>query len=104
MSASTYCQRFKDVTGMTPLQFQKEVRLQEARRLLLEGELDAATARYRVRYNDPSNFSRGYKRPFGEPLIQDVEQLRKASTGAVPSEYRPDPRLLTSPLRRARSS
>ncbi|MEP0547580.1 MAG: AraC family transcriptional regulator [Rhodothermales bacterium] len=86
MSASTFYQRFKDLTGMTPLQFQKEVRLQEARRLLLEGDLDAATAGYRVGYNDPSHFSRDYKRLFGDPPIQDVEQLRKATTGAVPTE------------------
>ena len=77
MSASTFYQRFKDVTGMTPLQFQKEVRLQEARRLLLAGDLDAATAGYRVGYNDPSHFSRDYKRQFGEPPIQNVERLRE---------------------------
>lgn len=85
MSPSTFYQRFKDVTGMTPLQFQKEVRLQEARRLLLEGGLDAATAGYRVGYNDPSHFSRDYKRQFGDPPIQDVERLRVA-TGAAPVE------------------
>ena len=77
MSASTFYQRFKDVTGMTPLQFQKEVRLQEARRLLLDGDLDAATAGYRVGYNDPSHFSRDYKRQFGEPPVRDVERLRE---------------------------
>ena len=78
MSASTFYQRFRDVTGMTPLQFQKEVRLQEARRLLLEGDLDAATAGYRVGYNDPSHFSRDYKRMFGDPPVRDVERLRGA--------------------------
>jgi AraC-like DNA-binding protein len=81
MSASTFYQRFKDVTGLTPLQFQKEVRLQEARRLLLDGDLDAATAGYRVGYNDPSHFSRDYKRQFGEPPVRDVERLRKAAAG-----------------------
>ena len=84
MSASTFYQRFKDVTGMTPLQFQKEVRLQEARRLLLEGDVDAATAGYRVGYNDPSHFSRDYKRFFGDPPIQDVERLRQAAMSAAP--------------------
>lgn len=78
MSTSTFYERFKGVTGMTPLQFQKEVRLQEARRLLLEGDLDAATAGYRVGYNDPSHFSRDYKRQFGAPPLQDTGRLRTA--------------------------
>ena len=78
MSASTFYQRFRDVTGMTPLQFQKELRLQEARRLLLEGDLDAATAGYRVGYNDPSHFSRDYKRQFGAPPVRDAERWRRA--------------------------
>ena len=77
MSTSTFYERFKGVTGMTPLQFQKEVRLQEARRLLLADDLDAATAGYRVGYNDPSHFSRDYKRLFGAPPVQDVERLRE---------------------------
>ena len=79
MSASTFYQRFRDVTGMTPLQFQKEVRLQEARRLLLAEDVDAATAGYRVGYNDPSHFSRDYKRQFGAPPIRDVERLQEAA-------------------------
>ena len=83
MSTSTFYERFKGVTGMTPLQFQKEVRLQEARRLLLEGDLDAATAGYRVGYNDPSHFSRDYKRQFGAPPARDVERLRETVEAAV---------------------
>ncbi|WP_198949027.1 AraC family transcriptional regulator [Rubrivirga sp. SAORIC476] len=84
MSTPTFYQRFKDVTGLTPLRFQKEVRLQEARRLLLVGGADAATAGYRVGYNDPSHFSRDYKRPFGEPPMQDVERVREtADAGAL---------------------
>ena len=84
MSTSTFYQRFKDVTGLTPLQFQKEVRLQESRRLLLAGGADAATAGYRVGYNDPSHFSRDYKRQFGEPPMQDVERVREtADAGAL---------------------
>ena len=79
MSASTFYQRFRDVTGMTPLQFQKEVRLQEARRLLIAGDVDAATAGYRVGYNDPSHFSRDYKRQFGAPPVRDVERLQGAA-------------------------
>ena len=77
MSASTFYQRFRDVTGLTPLQFQKEVRLQEARRLLLAGDVDAATVGYRVGYNDPSHFSRDYKRQFGAPPVRDVERLQE---------------------------
>ena len=85
MSASTFYQRFRSVTGMTPLQFQKEVRLQEARRLLLAGGLDAATAGYRVGYNDPSHFSRDYKRLFGEPPVRDVERLQGAARAPAPA-------------------
>lgn len=81
MSASTFYQRFKDTTGMTPLQFQKEIRLQKARRLMLDDDLDAATAGYRVGYNDASHFSRDYKRMFGEPPMQDVERLRESAGG-----------------------
>jgi AraC-like DNA-binding protein len=60
---------------MSPLQFQKQLRLQEARRLLLAGEVDVARAGYRVGYDDPSHFSREYKRLFGEPPTRDVERL-----------------------------
>ncbi len=76
MSVSGFHHHFKAVTAMSPLQFQKQLRLQEARRLLLAGDFDAATAGYRVGYDDPSHFSREYKRFFGEPPIRDVEQLR----------------------------
>jgi AraC-like DNA-binding protein len=76
LSVSGFHHHFKAVTGMSPLQFQKQLRLQEARRLLLGERLDAATAGYRVGYNDASHFSREYKRLFGEPPMQDVERLR----------------------------
>jgi len=77
LSASRFHHHFKAVTGMTPVQFQKTLRLQEARRLLLADDLDAATAGYRVGYNSASHFSRDYKRQFGEPPMQDVERLRE---------------------------
>lgn len=77
MSASSFYQQFKSVTAMSPLQFQKRLRLQEARRLMLGEELDAATAAYRVGYNDASYFSREYKNLFGLPPIRDVERLRE---------------------------
>ena len=79
MSVSGFHHQFKVVTGMSPLQFQKQLRLQEARRLLLGDDLDAATAGYRVGYDDPSHFNREYKRLFGEPPMRDVERLREAA-------------------------
>ena len=81
MSASGLHHHFKSVTAMSPLQFQKQLRLQEARRLLVAGEFDAATAGYRVGYEDPSQFSREYKRFFGEPPMRDVERLRGSGQG-----------------------
>jgi AraC-like DNA-binding protein len=76
MSASGLQHNFKAVTAMSPLQFQKQLRLQEARRLLLAGDFDAATAGSRVGYDDPSHFSKEYKSLFGEPPMRDVERLR----------------------------
>jgi AraC-like DNA-binding protein len=78
MSVSGFHHHFKAVTAMSPLQFQKRLRLQEARRLLLGEGLDAASAAYRVGYNDASHFNREYKRLFGVPPIRDVERLREA--------------------------
>jgi AraC-like DNA-binding protein len=79
MSVSGFHHHFKAVTAMSPLQFQKQVRLQEARRLLLSEGLDAASAGYRVGYNDASYFNREYKKLFGVPPIRDVEQLRQVA-------------------------
>lgn len=76
MGASAFHQRFKAATGTTPLQFQKQLRLYEARRLLVPGDLDAATVGRRVGYEDSSHFSRDYKRLFGEPPARDVERIR----------------------------
>jgi AraC-like DNA-binding protein len=84
MSSSGFHEHFKAVTAMSPLQFQKQLRLQEARRLLLGEDLDAATAGYRVGYEDASQFSKDYKRFFGEPPMRDVERLREvARAGAA---------------------
>jgi AraC-like DNA-binding protein len=86
MSVSGFHHHFKAVTAMSPLQFQKQLRLQEARRLMLGEALDAASAGYRVGYDDASHFSREYKRLFGAPPMRDVERLRVAATaGAAPS-------------------
>jgi AraC-like DNA-binding protein len=77
MSASGFHAHFKAVTAMSPLQFQKHLRLQEARRLMISENLDAGEAGYRVGYEDQSHFSRDYKRHFGEPPMRDVERLRE---------------------------
>ena len=79
MSVSGFHHHFKAVTAMSPLQFQKQMRLQEARRLMLGEDLDAASAGYRVGYGDASHFTREYKRLFGEPPMRDVERLREAA-------------------------
>jgi AraC-like DNA-binding protein len=80
VSVSGLHSQFKAVTGMSPLQFQKQLRLQEARRLLLAGEVDVARAGYRVGYDDPSHFTREYKRLFGEPPLRDLERLQGLTT------------------------
>ena len=83
MSPSGFHEHFKAVTAMSPLQFQKQLRLQEARRLMLGEDLDAASAAFRVGYDDTSHFSREYKRHFGQPPMRDVERLRQAAKVAV---------------------
>jgi AraC-like DNA-binding protein len=77
MSVSGFHAKFKAVTAMSPLQFQKELRLQEARRLMISEKLDAGEAGFKVGYEDPSYFSRDYKRHFGESPVRDVERLRE---------------------------
>jgi AraC-like DNA-binding protein len=79
MSVSGFHHHFKTVTAMSPLQYQKRLRLQEARRLMLGEHLDAASAAYQVGYEDASHFNREYKRLFGLPPIRDVEQLRETA-------------------------
>jgi AraC-like DNA-binding protein len=76
MSVSNLHHRFKALTAMSPLQYQKQIRLLEARRLLLAGDLDAATAAFQVGYESPSQFNREYRRSFGAPPLQDIEQLK----------------------------
>jgi AraC-like DNA-binding protein len=76
MSVSGFHHHFKSVTMMSPLQFQKQIRLQEARRLMLGEDLDAASAGFRVGYEDPSYFSREYKKLFGAPPQRDINKLR----------------------------
>ena len=76
MSTSSFHAHFKSVTAMSPLQYQKQLRLQEARRLLFSESLDAATAGHRVGYESPSQFSREYRRLFGVPPGKDSQKLR----------------------------
>ena len=76
MSVSGFHHHFKSVTAMSPLQFQKQIRLQEARRLLMGENLDVATAGVRVGYDDPAYFSRDYKKMFGASPQRDIAKLR----------------------------
>ena len=76
MSLSGFHQHFKAVTGLSPLQYQKQLRLQEARRLMLGSGLDAAEAAFRVGYESPSQFSREYKRLFGAPPVAETARVR----------------------------
>jgi transcriptional regulator GlxA family with amidase domain len=76
MSVSSFHHHFKSLTGMSPLQFQKQLRLGEARRLMLTEHLDAASAAYRVGYESASQFSREYARQFGAPPVRDISALR----------------------------
>jgi AraC-like DNA-binding protein len=76
MSASALHAHFKSATNMSPLQYQKQLRLQEARRLILSRSTDAANAGHSVGYDSPSQFSREYRRQFGAPPLRDAERLR----------------------------
>ena len=79
MSKSSLHHHFKALTSMSPLQYQKTLRLQEARRLMLIEHLDAASASHRVGYESPSQFSREYRRVFGAPPLKDIAQMRSAA-------------------------
>lgn len=78
MSASALHQHFKAVTAMSPLQYQKQIRLQEARRIMLSEAQDAQAAGFQVGYESPSQFSREYARVFGAPPARDVARLRSS--------------------------
>jgi AraC-like DNA-binding protein len=77
MSTSTFHHHFRALTAMSPLQYQKWLRLNEARRLMLTERLDAATAAFQVGYESPSQFSREYSRLFGTPPLRDITYLRQ---------------------------
>lgn len=80
MSRSSLHHHFKALTAMTPLQYQKQLRLQEARRLMLVSDTDAASAAHHVGYESPSQFNREYRRMFGAPPGRDVAQFRQSQT------------------------
>lgn len=82
MSPSTFRQHFRAVTGTSPLQYQKQLRLQQARQLMLNQSVDAASASGLVGYESASQFSREYSRLFGAPPQQDVRRLRLAESAA----------------------
>lgn len=77
MSTSTFHQHFRALTAMSPLQFQKRLRLTEARRLMLTDHLDATTAAFQVGYESSSQFNREYGRMFGAPPLRDIKGLRQ---------------------------
>ena len=77
MSKSTFNHHFRAVTAMSPLQFQKWIRLHETRRLMISENQDAAGAALRVGYESPSQFSREYSRQFGAPPKQDIKNLQQ---------------------------
>jgi AraC-like DNA-binding protein len=80
MSASTFHHHFRALTAMSPLQYQKWLRLNEARRLMLTAHVDAATAAFQVGYESPSQFSREYGRLFGAPPLRDITNLRQMAS------------------------
>ncbi|MBY3188949.1 AraC family transcriptional regulator [Rhizobium leguminosarum] len=83
MSPSSLHEHFRAVTAMTPLQFQKQLRLQDARSLMLVQNIDVTTAAFHVGYESPSQFSREYRRHFGESPARDIARLRASPSLAV---------------------
>ncbi|WP_176046751.1 AraC family transcriptional regulator [Burkholderia sp. BCC1644] len=79
MSSSTFHHHFRQLTGMSPLQYQKWIRLNEARRLMLSERLDAASASFRVGYASPTQFNREYSRLFGNSPRRDIDSLRSGT-------------------------
>lgn len=88
MSTSPFHHHFKALTALSPLQYQKQLRLQEARRLMLVERVDAANAAFQIGYESPSQFSREYNRQFGAPPFRDITSLRQ-TTGATPTAVQP---------------
>jgi transcriptional regulator GlxA family with amidase domain len=83
MSRSALHYHFRALTAMSPLHFQKQLRLHAARQRMLTGELDAAGAGFEVGYESPSQFNREYRRFFGRPPIRDIKALRDGKVVAI---------------------
>jgi AraC-like DNA-binding protein len=83
MSRSTLHHHFRALTAMSPLRFQKQLRLQAARQRMLTGGLDAASAAFEVGYESPSQFNREYRRFFGQPPIRDIKALQAGKVVAI---------------------
>ncbi len=79
MSVASLHRNFKEVTAMSPIQFQKQLRLQEARRMLLADSTDITDIAFRVGYESQSQFSREYARMFGLPPRDDIKRVKKNS-------------------------
>ncbi|MDR6858794.1 AraC-like DNA-binding protein [Variovorax guangxiensis] len=77
MSTPTFHHHFRQLTAMSPLQYQKWLRLNEAKRLMLNEHMDSASAAFKVGYESPSQFSREYSRLFGAPPKRDIAALRE---------------------------
>jgi AraC-like DNA-binding protein len=90
MSTPTFHHHFRQLTAMSPLQYQKWLRLNEAKRLMLSEHADAASAAFKVGYESPSQFSREYSRLFGAPPKRDIEVLRSAARNADAQKHAKD--------------
>ena len=80
LSISAFHSHFRSMTAMSPLQFQKKMRLNEARRLMLTEHIDASEAAFSVGYESPSQFSREYSRLFGAPPLRDIRNLKESAS------------------------
>jgi AraC-like DNA-binding protein len=83
MSRSTLHHHFRALTAMSPLQFQKQLRLDAARQRMLTSEVDAASAAFEVGYESPSQLNREYRRFFGQPPIRDIKALQNGKVEAI---------------------
>ena len=89
MSPPTFHHHFRQLTAMSPLQYQKWLRLNEAKRLMLNEHLDVSSAAFKVGYESPSQFSREYSRLFGAPPKRDMTTLRGRSQNTPTSRVAP---------------
>jgi AraC-like DNA-binding protein len=85
MGVSTLHHHFRALTAMSPLQYQKQLRLQSARSLMLNNGLDAASAAFEVGYESPTQFNREYSRFFGQPPMRDIRGLRSSGVPTTES-------------------